>query len=430
MPEFTPEDQELAKDWLREQAHPEDGQKGLSSYDIRDILEPYAEKGLSQTTVNLGIRHLPEDLKKTLMRAIMALVAFQSAEAKRIADAKAAVTQASRDVTECVASTQQVEAQPTENEQYLDRQEELVHDQLRAVIARQVERGLVPETDVDQSIVRGDGVYYLEKLEPFRYEDPTAEAVGFLKRGDMLPDGRTAGFYTDGVSPEWRQRKWALPKDASRNQMIGNRPADLVPVVPYIDKTWFWDDLKGAVDSWRSQLQGFENWITDGVPPMPSRAYAADYEKLLYLTAQLHEMKIAYEGTTPAVTNRTLKQDIDVLRLGVLRGEDAEKASQWVARIARYILALIVVSLVFVWAGPTIFRGGMSLKATAENWLPTARQWGAELGLMLASPWLVGGQRQLFWPLYANYFGRSGSGVIVVCNCRSCACRPCASLVR
>ena len=40
------------------------------------------------------------------------------------------------------------------------------------------------------------------------------------------------------------------------------------------------------------------------------------------------------------------------------------------------------------------------------------------------------GQRQLFWPLYANYFGRSGSGVIVVCNCRSCACRPCASLVR
>ena len=41
-----------------------------------------------------------------------------------------------------------------------------------------------------------------------------------------------------------------------------------------------------------------------------------------------------------------------------------------------------------------------------------------------------GGQRQLFWPLCANYFGRSGSGVIVVCNCRSCACRPCASLVR
>ena len=45
---------------------------------------------------------------------------------------------------------------------------------------------------------------------------------------------------------------------------------------------------------------------------------------------------------------------------------------------------------------------------------------------------LVGetGQRQLFWPLCASYFGRSGSGVIVVCNCRSCACRPCASLVR
>ena len=40
------------------------------------------------------------------------------------------------------------------------------------------------------------------------------------------------------------------------------------------------------------------------------------------------------------------------------------------------------------------------------------------------------GQRQLLWPLCANYFGRSGSGVIVVCNCRSCACRPCASLVR
>ena len=34
-------------------------------------------------------------------------------------------------------------------------------------------------------------------------------------------------------------------------------------------------------------------------------------------------------------------------------------------------------------------------------------------------PTLRLGQRQLFWPLYANYFGRSGSGVIVVCNCRS-----------
>ena len=45
------------------------------------------------------------------------------------------------------------------------------------------------------------------------------------------------------------------------------------------------------------------------------------------------------------------------------------------------------------------------------------------------------GQRQLVWPLYDNYFDRSGSGVIVVCNCRSSNCRssnwrPCASLVR
>ena len=29
-----------------------------------------------------------------------------------------------------------------------------------------------------------------------------------------------------------------------------------------------------------------------------------------------------------------------------------------------------------------------------------------------------------------SYFGRSGSCVTVVCNCRSCSCRPCASLVR
>ena len=41
-----------------------------------------------------------------------------------------------------------------------------------------------------------------------------------------------------------------------------------------------------------------------------------------------------------------------------------------------------------------------------------------------AQPEVVAGQRQLFWPLYANYFGRSGC-VIVACNCRSCA-----SLVR
>ena len=36
---------------------------------------------------------------------------------------------------------------------------------------------------------------------------------------------------------------------------------------------------------------------------------------------------------------------------------------------------------------------------------------------------------QQFKVVNDNYFGRSGSGVIVVCNCRSCNCRPCASLV-
>ena len=396
MPEFTPEAQERAKAWLREQVKPEDDRKGVSTYKIRDILKRYTKKGPSQSTVARAVQALEddEDLEKTMMRAIMALFVSEEAEAERIANAKAAAPQPANAVEGDAASTQRAEAQPTEPtvyEQWNERQKKLVHDELGAVITRQFERGLVPETDVAQFNVRGDGVYYLENLQTFDYQDEGAEAVGFLNKGDMLPDGRPAGFYTDGVSPEWRQRKWALPKDAPRNQMIGDhRPANLVPVVPYIDKTWFWDDLKGAVDSWWSQLRRFESWITDGVPPMPSREYAAAYEKLLYLTAQLHEMKIAYEGTTPSVTNGTLKQDIDILRLGVLRGEDAEKASQWVARIARYILGLIVVSLVFVWAGPTIFRGGMSLKATAENWLPTARQWGAELGLMLASPWLVG----------------------------------------
>ena len=33
----------------------------------------------------------------------------------------------------------------------------------------------------------------------------------------------------------------------------------------------------------------------------------------------------------------------------------------------------------------------------------------------------IAGQRQLLWPLCVNHFGRSGSGVIVVCNCRLCA---------
>ena len=42
-------------------------------------------------------------------------------------------------------------------------------------------------------------------------------------------------------------------------------------------------------------------------------------------------------------------------------------------------------------------------------------------GLPTTPAAVVPGQRALFWPLYTNYFGRSGSGVIVVWNCRSCA---------
>ena len=395
MPEFTPEAQERAKAWLREQVKPEDDRKGVSTYKIRDILKRYTKKGPSQSTVARAVQALEddEDLEKTMMRAIMALFVSEEAEAKRITDAKAAAPQPAGDVEGDAASAQRAEAQPTEPtvyEQWNERQRDLVHAQLRAVIARQFERGLVPETDVAEGIVSGDGVYYLHNLEPFNYQDEGAEAVGFLDKGDMLPDGRAAAFYTKGVSRYQRRQKWALPDGDSRNQLIGKRLANLVTVIPYYDDSWFWGLLRKMVDRWRVLLQRFETWITDGVPPMPSRQDAEAYEELLRLTALFHYKKIDYEGPAPDVTYETHKRDIGVLWLRVRRREDAEKASQWVARIARYILGLIVVSLVFVWAGPTIFRGGMSLKATAENWLPTARQWGAELGLMLASPWLVG----------------------------------------
>ena len=51
MQEFSPEDRARVWTWLREQAFPDDGRKGLSSYRIRDILKPHIEGGISQKTV-------------------------------------------------------------------------------------------------------------------------------------------------------------------------------------------------------------------------------------------------------------------------------------------------------------------------------------------------------------------------------------------
>ena len=80
-------------------------------------------------------------------------------------------------------------------------------------------------------------------------------------------------------------------------------------------------------------------------------------------------------------------------------------------------------------------KGSFRLKLDTGTWSDfEAGDGGGVLALVMREERLdksgALGQRQLFWPLCANYFGRSGSGVIVVCNCRSCACRPCASLVR
>ena len=387
MPEFTPEAQERAKAWLREQVKPEDDRKGVSTYTIRDILKRYTKKGPSQSTVARAVQALEddEDLEKTMMRAIMALFVSEEAEAKRITDAKAAAPQPASDVEGDAASAQRAEAQPTEPtvyEQWNERQEKLVHAQLRAVIARQFERGLVPETDVAEGIVSGDGVYYLHNLEPFNYQDEGAEAVGFLDKGDMLPDGRAAAFYTKGVSRYQRRQKWALPDGDSRNQLIGKRLANLVTVIPYYDDSWFWGLLMKMIDSWRALLQRFETWITDGVPPMPSRQDAEAYEELLRQTALFHYKKIAYEGPAPDVTHETLKRDIGVLWLRVRRREDSAKAKGWVVRLVCLGLLGIIHSWVLLSAAP----GLISLRETVEGWRTTGWQPGAELLLLLASP--------------------------------------------
>ena len=387
MPEFTPEDQERAKAWLREQVKPEDGRKGLSTYKIRDILKPYTKKGPSQSTVVRAVQALEddEDLEKTITRAIMALFAFEEAEAKRIEDAKAAVTQPSRDVDDGVASTERAEVQPTADDQADERQKKLVHDQLRAVIARQVERGIVDESDLAQGIVRGDGEYYLRTLQTFFYQDPGAEKVGFADKDQKLPDGRTADYYTEGVNPEWRQRKWAVPMGASRNGMIGKRPANLVTVVPYYDDGWFWAYLKSLVDSWRAQLGRFESWITDGVPKNASKEDVAAYEELLRLTAHFSDRTVTYEGPAPDVTRETVNQAVAVLWLKIRRREDAAKAAWSAVRLVG--LGLLGVAL--SWALLSVAPDLISLRATVEGWRTTGWQLGAESLLLLASPWAL-----------------------------------------
>ena len=164
--------------------------------------------------------------------------------------------------------------------------------------------------------------------------------------------------------------------------MIGKRLANLVTVIPYYDDSWFWGLLRKMVDRWRVLLQRFETWITDGVPPMPSRQDAEAYEELLRLTALFHYKKIAYEGPAPDVTYETHKRDIGVLWLRVRRREDAAKAKGWVVRLVCLGLLGIIHSWVLLSAAP----GLILLRETVEGWRTTGWQPGADLLLLLASP--------------------------------------------
>ena len=402
MSQFTREDQQRAQAWLRERVEPADGRKGLSSYEVRDVLKPFGSP--SQSTVARAILDLKEgnELKNAVTRAILARLAFEKAEAKRIQDAREAAAQPPRDVTEGVPSTEQVSKdvristdvqdtptmapvqaqQPLQDPELDEKRSRVVYEQLRAVIARQVERGLVPETDLTEGIVRGDGEHYLQNLQPFKYEEPTAEAVGFLNKDDVLPDGRTASYYTDGVPLEQRRQKWALSRDAPRDRAIGSRPANVVPVIPYYDDNWFWGHLKGAVDRWRGQLGRFESWITNGVPKNVSKEDAAAYEELLRLTVHLRYQTITYDGPAPDVTYATLKREIELLRHEVRRIEDAAKVKGWAVGLAGLLLLGIIHSWVLLSAAP----GLILLRETVEGWRTTGPQPGAELLLLLASP--------------------------------------------
>ena len=324
MAEFSYEDQERVKAWLRGLRNPGDGKKGLSSYAIRDLLLPYAgEGGISQPTVNREINAMArgEDLKKSMMRAGVALISFQEAEAQPAAEATTAVdSKESADTkgtpADALAATQEKPPGPE-----LDQRRTAVNDLLKDVLARQRQRGILSKADADALILPGDTEFHLKKLQPFEYKSEGAEKVAFAYPGDRI-QGWRVGYLTEGVDPTQRMQEWALPADASRDCMIGRRRANLVTVRPYPDNDWFWAHLQVLVDEWRELLKRFEPWITDGILECPSKDDAAEYERLLRLTARMRSLTLVYEGPAPEVDADTVDATVEALHFKIRKGKD------------------------------------------------------------------------------------------------------------
>lgn len=107
--------------------------------------------------------------------------------------------------------------------------------------------------------LHGDALLVLTTGAEVAYQDPGAQLVGVAGPDDTLGLTAPVGHLRRGVSHKERQQRYVRPDHHDRPNMIGVRPAFVIPTVPYPDEDHFfgspgWTDNSGRYWPGRHEL--------------------------------------------------------------------------------------------------------------------------------------------------------------------------------
>ena len=261
----------------------------------------------------------------------------------------------------------------------LKARQDKVREHASTVIRRMQELGIVEKGDTR---FYADGAALISKgAVNFTFLDKEVEIISYSPGGAILPDGRTAGEFCDGVPLEKRMQRFAVLPGQHRPEMIGNRRANLIPKVSYYGGKWFWGHLYADIAAWYELRDAAPGWWEDGreLPKSPDEDDISWYELVLELETRLLEAGLVFEEsllgwsddwTGEVEQKRAVLRDMERRRAGAeaaaARKAIGLKVAQWVV-IAIVALGInwYVVIPVLEWAEVRFWAVAKAVRETA-----------------------------------------------------------------
>lgn len=120
-------------------------------------------------------------------------------------------------------------------------------------------------------------------VTPISYPNRRVAAVALAPDDYIFPCGFTAAQLRDGVSSHQRLQQSIVPKGEPRPDWIGNRPAHLVPTVPYPDDKTFYGEDYDEITRYRELSASCDSLAKNPLPLIVFPEEAEEFEELVDL---------------------------------------------------------------------------------------------------------------------------------------------------